>query len=206
MAANDIGLKNINHRIILDLIPEGSHVLDLGCGSGELLSALTRNKKVAGQGVEIDENRVIECLKKGLSIIQGNIDEGLKEYPDHSYDYVIMNETLQSVYHTEFVLSEMLRVGGRALVGIPNFAEWRIRMTLGFTGTLPVTKVFNAEWYNTPNIRLVTVKDFRKTCGKMGFKILKEFFTAKNRHLPLPFRCRPNLFCENALFLIEKQI
>lgn len=197
-------LTTVAHRTIYDLIPGGSRVLDLGCGKGELLAALMQDKQVAGQGVEIDENHVIECLNQGIPIVQGNLDEGLKEYPDGSYDYVILNQTLQSVYHTELLLTELLRVGKKAVVGIPNFAHWRIRLTLALTGTLPKTSVLNFEWYNTPNIRLVTVKDFKKVCAVMGIRVLEEFYSTGNRALPPPFRFRPNLFCENALFVIGK--
>jgi methionine biosynthesis protein MetW len=192
----------IAHRIIRELVPPSASVLDLGCGTGDLLATL-RDKGVQGQGVEIDENMVVACLKKGLSVFQGNIDEGLKEYPDKSYDYVILNQTLQAVYHTELVLKEMVRVGRFAVVGIPNFAYWRIRTVLALTGKLPVTRVFNAEWYNTPNIRLVTVQDFTAVCRRLDIGIVNTYFTKRDRLLGYPAGVWPNLFCENALFVLK---
>jgi len=196
--------RTAEHALIMQLISKGSEVLDLGCGCGNLLLALTREKGVRGCGVEIDEECVIECLRRGLSVIQSNLDEGLKEYPDQSYDYVILNQTLQSVYNTELILKEMLRVGRKAIVGIPNFAYWRIRSMLAICGTLPLTEVFRFEWYNTPNIRLVTVKDFEAMCRRIGLRIVNSYFLAGKRTLSFPYRLFPNFFCENGLFVLEK--
>jgi methionine biosynthesis protein MetW len=193
-----------SYRLISDLIPKGSSVLDLGCGSGGLLQMLN-SLGVKGRGVEIDENHVIECIRKGLSVFQGNIEEGLKEYPDLSYDYVIVNETLQSVYNTELLLKEILRVGKKAIVGIPNFGYWRIRVVLGFTGMLPVTRAYGYEWFNTPNIRLTTLKDFRAICGRMGIGILSETSLGQGGVLGKIKSLLPNLFAEHGLFVIEKK-
>ncbi|MBL8029208.1 MAG: methionine biosynthesis protein MetW [Fibrobacteres bacterium] len=194
----------VSYRIISSIVPKGASVLDLGCGSGELLQILNKQGS-RGRGVEKDENSVIECIKKGLSVFQGNIEEGLKEYPDLSYDYVILNETLQSVYNTELLLKEVLRVGKKAVVGIPNFGHWRIRLFLGLTGRLPVTKAYGYEWYNTPNIRLTTMKDFREICRKMDIKIVSEFPIAGRKELGILKSFQANLFAEHALFVIEKK-
>ncbi|MFH1759999.1 MAG: methionine biosynthesis protein MetW [bacterium] len=196
--------SNISHSVILGLVESGCHVLDLGCGAGELLKTLSLEKNVKGSGVEIDENQVIACLKKGLSVVHGNIDEGLKVYPDNSYDYVILNQTLQAVYNIEGLLKEMLRIGRKVIVGIPNFAHWRIRMAIFFRGRLPITRTLSSEWYNTPNIRIVTVKDFKTICNKLNIRICQKYFMANNKTLTPFGNLMPNLFCENALFVLEK--
>jgi len=205
---NNSNEQNLAHRIIVDLIPENSIVLDLGCGSGELLKALQIKKKIIGRGVEINENMVIECLRKGLSVFQGNIDEGLKEYPDNSYDYVILNQTLQSIHNIGLVLSEMLRVGRNAIVGIPNFAHWKIRVSLGFKGILPQPNGSSSTTLNArPTtldsiIRLVTVKQLKNMCAKMNISISQQFYLAHNNNLVFPKTAFPNLFSENAIFVL----
>lgn len=194
----------LNYNLIVEIIPSSSKVLDLGCGSGTLLKELSK-KNIYGTGVEIDENMVIECLKKGISVIQENIDKGLTEYPDHSYDYVILNQTLQSVYNTEMLLNEMLRVGKKAIVGIPNFANWAIRKTLFFNGRMPVTKELHFEWYNTPNIRLTTIKDFLDISHKLNIKILNSYYSTQKKLLNPIKKLFPNFFAENALFILTKE-
>ena len=189
---------------ILNLIPDNASVLDLGCGDGNLLHALNTLKGVKGRGVEINEDHVIACIRKGIPVFQGNIEEGLKEYGDQSYDIVILNQTLQTIYHTEFLLGEMLRVGHRAVVSLPNFAHWRIRLSLGLFGRLPITRLFHYEWYNTPNIRLVTVNDFKAVCRKMDLRVTGEFYASDNRPIGIFGRCCPNLFSETAVFVLEK--
>jgi len=193
------------YRIITELVPEKSAVLDLGCGNGALLQALKEHKNTHGHGVEIDPDMVMACLQKGLSVFQGNLDEGLKEHPDNSFDIVILNQTLQSVLNTELVLSEMLRVGQTAIVGIPNFAHWRIRLALGLTGRLPVTPVYHFEWYKTPNVRLTTLKDFTSICDRLEVRIAKAFHLSHDRKLSPAFHLFPNLFSETAIFVLQKK-
>jgi methionine biosynthesis protein MetW len=195
---------NCTYNIIYDLVPENGMVLDLGCGHGELLQALVEQKKARGHGVEIDPESVMACMRKGLSVFQGNLDEGLKEHPDNAVDTVILNQTLQSVHNTELVLSEMLRVGRTAIVGIPNFAHWRVRLQLGLTGRLPVTHVYKFEWYNTPNIRLTTIRDFKAICEKINARVVQEFHLSGDCELSLPWRLFPNMVSETAIFVLQK--
>ncbi|OGJ91642.1 MAG: methionine biosynthesis protein MetW [Candidatus Raymondbacteria bacterium RifOxyC12_full_50_8] len=196
-------IPNIAHAIILGLVSEKSSVLDLGCGSGDLLKALIDSKRATGMGVEIDEDMVTECLRKGLSVVQFNINDGLAAYPDQSYDYVILNQTLQSIYQTQLLLNEAVRVGKRVIVGIPNFAYWRIRASILVRGKLPITRVLSHQWYNTPNIRLVTVRDFTETVRCLGLAIIEHHYTWRNRCLPFPLRLCPNLFADNAIFVLS---
>ena len=189
---------------IADLVEPKSKVLDLGCGKGELLETLIREKNVVGHGIDINEENIIECIKKGVSVFQGNIDEGLLEYKDKSYDYVILSQTLQVVHKPLFVINEMLRVGKRGIICFPNFGYWKIRLQLFFNGQMPRTKRIPYEWYNTPNIHHVTIKDFKHTCKKYGIRIVKELplSRSKKRRNILYAACS-NLFAEDALFLIE---
>ena len=151
---------HLNYSIITNIIEENARVLDLGCGNGYLLKLLKDTKKVKGNGIEISQSEVIQCLEKGLSVIQGDIDEGLKQFSDKSYDYVVLNQTLQSTCNPHYVLEEMLRVGKKCIVSFPNFAYWRVRFNFFFSGNMPKSKVLPFEWYNTPNIHLLTIKDF----------------------------------------------
>ena len=151
---------HLNYSIITEMIEENKNVLDLGCGNGTLLKMLKDKKNVQGKGIEINQDKVIECMEKGLSVIQGDIDEGLREFTDKKYDYVILNQTLQATEKPDYVIDEMLRVGKKVVVSFPNFAYWRVRFFLFFRGRMPKSKVLPFEWYNTPNIHLLTVNDF----------------------------------------------
>ena len=150
----------LNYEIVTNIIPEGVRVLDLGCGDGTLFSKLINEKKIKGVGVEINQDEVIKALDKGVSVIQGDIDEGLKQFPDGSFDYAILNQTLQSTEKPDLVVDEMLRVAKKAVVSFPNFAYWKVRFYLFFKGKMPKSKALPYEWYNTPNIHLMTVNDF----------------------------------------------
>ncbi len=188
---------------IATLIPEKSTVLDLGCGNGALLAELMENKGVRGRGIDIDEQNLINCVERGISVSQGNIDSGLSDYPDKSYDYVILNQTLQVTTKPEMAIREMLRVGRHGVVGFPNFGHWTIRLQLLFGGRMPKSKTLPFEWYDTPNIHLLTIDDFREFCRKEGAKITHEEFLFGGSWTGSPvWRSLANLFARNAIFVV----
>lgn len=194
-----------DYEKILTIVQKGSKVLDLGCGNGELLYRLIHENNVHGRGVEINEQNILQCITKGLPVFQGNIDEGLAEYQDQSYDYVILNQTLQVTHKPEFVMREMLRVGRHVIVSFPNFAYWHIRSQLFFKGSMPKTELLPFEWYDTPNIRLLTVKDFRKFCRKHTIRILQQLFfnnISQSCCAQKMASYMPNLFATEGLFVI----
>ncbi len=179
MSATTPDRPHVDYAEIIDLIEPGSSVLDLGCGDGELLSRLTAAKSVRGRGVELQEAMIIESIARGISVFQGDLDEGLRDYATGSYDYVILNQTLQVTHRPTLVLEEMLRVGKRAIVSFPNFGYYRIRLQLLVTGRMPVTRDLPYTWYNTPNIHLCTRKDFIDYCASRGTTILRAIDIAK---------------------------
>ena len=196
---------HLNYSIILDIVENNSRVLDLGCGDGTLLKLLKVKKDIKGQGIEINQKEVIKCLSKGLSVVQGNIDEGLKQFRDKSYDYVILNRTLQSVLNPEFVIDEMLRVGKKCIVSFPNFAYWKVRLNYLLKGQMPKSRVLPFEWYNTPNIHLLTIKDFFKYAKSHNFKILEGIYTTKaNARKGLQYTMFSNFFAEEGIFVIAR--
>jgi len=198
------GLR-LNYSIITDVVEVGAKVIDLGCGDGTLLAKLIAEKKVKGIGVEIDQESVISSLEKGLSVIQGDIDEGLKEFQDQEFDWVILNQTLQSTEKPDYVVDEMLRVGKKAVVSFPNFAYWKVRFYLFFMGKMPKSKILPFEWYNTPNIHLLTVNDFYDFCKKRNIKILKSvYMTRANVRKNLLIRSLSNFFAEEVIFVISR--
>lgn len=201
---NDEALHaNYNH--IVPLIENGTKVLDLGCGDGTLLKKLIDEKNVHGKGIEINQENVIEALHKGLSIIQGDIDEGLEDFADNEMDYVILNQTLQSTQNPDFVIKEMLRVGKHAVVSFPNFAYWRIRFYLLFKGKMPKSKMLPFEWYDTPNIHLLTVRDFFDYCEKRDIKISKSILTRRGKVVNSKLRRTfADIFAEEVIFVIHK--
>ncbi len=170
---NNNGIR-FDLQIIASWIEPNSTVLDLGCGEGHLLHDLVEHKQVIGTGIERAEDRVAECISKGLSVIHGDINEEIVDYPDNSFDYVILSQTLQQVYEPVTLLQHLLRIGNKGIVSFPNFSHWWIRLQLLYSGHAPVTKQLPYEWYNTPNIRVITIKDFRKFSKEVGFKIDSE--------------------------------
>jgi len=196
-------VQHADYEQIAMLVPEGSRVLDLGCGNGQLLKMLMERKGVTGRGVDIDEENVVECIRKGLSVFQGNLDEGLADYQDKSYDYVVLNRTLQVVLKPDYVIKEMLRIGERAIVSFPNFGHWKVRLSLLLKGRMPVTRMLPFEWYNTPNIHLVTIKDFKRFCLVNGIDILNEVSLVNSRRVyDRRHRLFPNLLAEEGIFVI----
>ena len=161
-------------QIISSWIEPRSKVLDLGCGEGNLMSYLKEKKKVRCTGVEKNEEKVAQCVAKGLSVIHGDINQEVKDYHDDEFDYVILSQTLQQVYEPASLLKEILRIGKMGIVSFPNFSHWRIRLQLLLTGYAPITKQLPFQWHDTPNIRVITIRDFRKFARDVGFKILKE--------------------------------
>lgn len=198
------GLR-LNYSIITDIVDKGSKILDLGCGEGDLLAKLIEEKGVNGLGVEINQDAAISSLEKGLSVIQADIDEGLKGFEDNQYDWVILNQTLQSTEKPDYVIDEMLRVGRKAVVSFPNFAYWKVRFYLFFFGKMPKSKILPFEWYNTPNIHLLTVNDFYEFCKKRNINILKSvFMTRANVKKNFFIRKLSNFFAEEVIFVISK--
>lgn len=196
---------HLNYEIITKFIENGSKILDLGCGDGTLLKMLIERKNCTGTGIEIDQQNAIQAIEKGLSIIQGDIDEGLKDFSDNEYDYIILNQTLQSTEKPDYVIEEMLRAGKKAVVSFPNFAYWKVRFYLFFNGKMPKSNILPFEWYNTPNIHLLTIKDFFDFCKKRNIKILKEVYMNKARLINnFGTKWHKNLFTEEAIFVISK--
>jgi methionine biosynthesis protein MetW len=193
-------------KIIADNIENNTRVLDVGCGDGVLIEYLKQEKNIDVRGLEISKDKVQICISKGLTVIEGNAEIDLKQFPNNSFDYVVLSQTLQAFLNPEIVINELLRVGKRAIVTIPNFGFWKVRLHLLFKGTMPVTKALPDEWYNTPNLHMCTIKDFVKFSKTMNFKIFKSIAlnnmnTTKIDNSNLFFK---NLFSELGIFLIEK--
>ena len=193
-------------KIIANNIENNTRVLDVGCGDGVLIEYLKQEKNIDVRGLEISKDKVQICISKGLTVIEGNAEIDLKQFPNNSFDYVVLNQTLQAFLNPEIVINELLRVGKRAIVTIPNFGFWKVRLHLLFKGTMPVTKTLPDEWYNTPNLHMCTIKDFVKFSKTMNFKIFKSIAlnnmnTTKIDKSNLFFK---NLFSELGIFLIEK--
>ena len=160
-------------KIIANLLPPQSRVLDVGCGDGTLIEALIKEKSIDARGIELEENKVKECISKGLSVIEGDAETELGQFPDKAFDFVILSQTLQAFYQPENVLGQLLRIGSRVIISIPNFGYWQIRASLLFFGKMPITKSLPYTWYNTPNLHMCSIKDFYQFCEKKKIKIDK---------------------------------
>ena len=194
------------YRIIVDIIEKNTRVLDVGCNDGTLMESLKNNKNIDVRGIEISKEKVQTCIAKGLTVIEGNAELDLKQFPDGSFDYVVLSQTLQAFINPEIVIKELLRVGKKAIVTIPNFGHWKVRFNLLIRGTMPITNSLPNDWYNTPNIHMCTIKDFVKFSKTINFKIYKSL-ALMNKNVSninnsnLSFK---NLFAELGIFLIEK--
>lgn len=191
-------------RVIASWIEPGAKMICLGCGEGDLLYFLKKNKQIIGTGIDSSEDKVARCIERGLSVLQGDINEELSDYPDGAFDYVVLSQTLQQIYEPSTLLRAMLRIGKKGIVSFPNFSHWRIRLQLLFTGCAPVSHQLPFDWYDTPNIRVITIKDFRKYSKKVGFKILKEVAINSNgrkkqEHIT---KFLPNLLATYGIFMI----
>ena len=160
-------------KIIADLIDKETRVLDVGCGDGILMDFLQKNRKIDIRGIEISKNKIQKCVEKGLTVIEGDAEKDLSQFPDKSFDYVILSQTLQAFLNPEIVINELLRVGKKAIVTIPNFGYWKIRLYLMIKGTMPITGTLPDKWYNTPNIHLCTIKDFYDFCKDKEITLYK---------------------------------
>jgi methionine biosynthesis protein MetW len=191
-------------RIIADLINHGARVLDLGCGEGDLLAYLQLNKAVNGYGLEIDPDNITTCVNKGVNVIEQDLDSGLDNFGDGSFDMVIMTETLQSVKAPDRLLEEMLRIGRECIVTFPNFAHWRCRAYLAFNGRMPISDHLPHSWYDTPNIHLCTFRDFERLCQARDFDII-ERFVVDPEHVNGPLINRfPNFFGTFAFYRLGR--
>lgn len=193
--------------LIASWIEEGSRVLELGCGEGDLLYWLKKEKAVKERGIEIEESKVEKCIEKGISVLQGDINEEIEDYPDHSFDYAICSQTLQQVFEPLSLIHSMMRVAKMGVVSFPNFGHYKVRMQLAFTGRAPVTKELPYSWHDTPNIRVLSLTDFEKFTDEVGYKILKRasINTKNNQRQGKLITAFPNLLATYGIFLIGKE-
>ena len=195
------------YKIISELIEKNSKALDVGCGNGELMKYLFENKTKDIRGLEISKKSVQNCLSKGLPVIEGDAENDLIQFPNHSFDYVILSQTLQAFLNPEIVISNLLRVGKKAIVTIPNFGYWKVRLELLIKGTMPVTKNLPYEWHNTPNLHMCTIKDFFIFCEKRNVKIVKSLALNQEKISEISFKNLKykNIISELGIFIIENK-
>jgi homoserine O-acetyltransferase len=193
----------VDYKLIESLIEPNSTVLDVGCGNGELLANLVHDKKIKGEGIELNQELVLDCVCRALPIIQQDITEGLEYYCDKSFDYVILSQTLQTLGNPEKVFTELLRVGRKVIVSFPNFAHWKCRAQLAFLGKAPVTKQLPFDWDSSPNIHCISLKNFDEFCGKLGARVEKRIPLVKTR--PRAVKFAPNLFAEQVIYVTSKE-
>ncbi|HZP11093.1 MAG TPA: methionine biosynthesis protein MetW [Nevskiaceae bacterium] len=203
MIAATVSALRPDLAVISDWIAPKSRVLDLGCGDGALLAHLQKTREVGGYGLEIDSANVVRCIDSGVNVIQADVDAGLRGFESDSFDYVVMTQTLQALQRPDQVVGEMLRVGKTAIVTFPNFGHWRVRLGL-LAGRMPNTPALPEEWYDTPNIHLCTVADFDDLCRERRWTVLKRSLLHHERRDDGVIRLSPNLFAENALYMLQR--
>tara|TARA_Y100000768_G_scaffold82563_1_gene58813 strand:- start:70 stop:666 length:597 start_codon:yes stop_codon:yes gene_type:complete len=193
-------------KVISDLIEGNKKVLDVGCADGTLMQFLKENKNINVRGLEISKEKVQECIAKGLTVIEGNAEKDLKQFPDKAFDYVVLSQTLQAFLSPELVLDELLRVGKKAIVTIPNFGNWKVRLHLLFKGTMPITKSLPEQWHSTPNLHMCTIKDFVNFIKSKEIKMIKTLALNNNNvsNITNNNLGTKNLFADLGIFLIEK--
>nr|WP_235720854.1 methionine biosynthesis protein MetW [Magnetospirillum molischianum] len=201
------GPLRVDLKLIAEMVEPGARVLDVGCGEGALLDWLGRNRGVDGRGIELSMEGVSAGVGHGLSVIQGDADTDLKDYPSGAFDYVILSQTLQATHEPRKVLENMLRIGRHAIVSFPNFGHWRVRAHLLFRGTMPVTDTLTYQWYDTPNIHFCTIRDFLGLCDALNVRVDKAIALDRDgRVLPLPRAAGiANLFADQALFVLSRE-
>ena len=190
---------------IAEMIPMNAKILDLGCGSGHLLKALKTLRNAKVMGVELNQDKIIECVQRGVPVVQADLNEQLTEFPDHSYDYVILSRTLQTVKRPDKLLNEMMRIGNHGIISFMNFGQLEARLQLFFGGHMPVTRSLPLKWYETENIHPGTIKDFRNLCNTLKIRILKEIpISQKGDFLKFLTPLCSSLFASNCIFVISK--
>ena len=191
-------------KLIAELVNPEARVLDLGCGEGDLLAYLSHNKAVNGYGLDVDADNIRVCVEKGVNVIEQDLDTGLSNFEDNSFDMVVMTETLQSVRAPDHLLTEMLRIGEECIVTFPNFGHWRCRTQLSLQGRMPLAEHIPHAWYNTPNIHLCTFRDFEALCGQLGLNIIQRLVVDHRYHERSLMQRWPNLFGTIAFYRLGR--
>tara|TARA_B100000212_G_scaffold142163_1_gene107004 strand:- start:70 stop:675 length:606 start_codon:yes stop_codon:yes gene_type:complete len=195
--------KDLN--LIANLIEDNSKIIDIGCGDGELLDFLNKNKNAKIQGLEIDQKKVNKCVAKGLSVIQGDADKDLSLYPEKSFEYVILSQTIQATLEPKKILYELTRIGEKVIVSIPNFGFWKVRLDLLFKGKMPITRKLNSTWFDTDNIHLCTILDFLELCDQLNLTVKQTVTITSKKQKKFTGKpsIKENIFAEEAIFLIQ---
>ena len=195
--------KDLN--LIANLIEDDAKIIDIGCGDGELLDFLSKNKNAKIQGLEIDQKKVNKCVAKGLSVIQGDADKDLSLYPEKSFEYVILSQTIQATLEPKKILSELTRIGEKVIVSIPNFGFWKVRLDLLFKGKMPITRKLNSTWFDTDNIHLCTILDFLELCDQLNLTVKQTVTITSKKQKKFTGKpsIKENIFAEEAIFLIQ---